>query len=888
MENLTCVQKSSYIKLAQLIAYDYDFEKNLRYLDGHENEDDEVVTESESKIVGSTVEITVRNCVSTIADVDRMHYKTSYFAFFDDPDDKLVEKFNHYFYSENMYYKISPDKLYAGYVNVHMLGLICFSRSISDLKEYEYRFVPRRQSDTILRTDIWKKLFYTYELPYQEYELRGPARKNTCKSNTLLLGESYETLINDDVYVLRCLTWPPEASEWMTRRRKYDWPDKQTIKQIVDTGCHIVPVAHDDCKSDVYQWRISFSEAEAILMKSLSPKQQHIYNFLRYFIKKEIILEEFEESGKILSTYMIKTLMLWHCEQKSAKWWRNTESIEVCCYLLKTLLNWLKESNCRNYFIPNCNLFPKQLNSVNANCVIQKLTESTVAGYLNRYMDEYYLNYKKQESNESMRQAHAIERFVDEYHMKNIDWNKFWRLANSSEIREPPQSFLLNASYISCMILKSRASGLYAPNIDSVNVSFIDYYKAHVMLQVAAIRRTHKKHELALGMLCSLFVDHSNRISPIPRNSSTVQMISRQYYYELAKQVLIGRIAYNNTDHFVAMKLANILMIKELKLVGINASNSRAHCLRLHLAAINSTFTFRPNNNTFSKVSKYIAIEPPDYEQSNDQTWIDGRYLLFNNDIVVAVALQNLIKHVKSKRNIIVKSIPISLTFLRKYLFYNHEMSESNDANFDVMHHCTSKSSTDTLVAMLMQLRLNHTLDDRANKSFVGDLISSSGLDVNGSIQVSYGDDFENCLIKCAVIRLTSFHENTKTIFIEFMKCGDNTNIYKALYWYKEKKYDVAMKLCKDMLQKYPTRECATAAKESYFKYMYLPTCFYPFQEIFDSDSICLAGLILMINKSFRAGRLVSLVPHFFDPGKPMKSIVSITMPQLTVYKHNS
>ena len=83
------------------------------------------------------------------------------------------------------------------------------------------------------------------------------------------------------------------------------------------------------------------------------------------------------------------------------------------------------------------------------------------------------------------------------------------------------------------------------------------------------------------------------------------------------------------------------------------------------------------------------------------------------------------------------------------------------------------------------------------------------------------------------------------------------------------------MELCLEMLKENPTWECTT---EIYDKYMYLPTCFYPFQEIFDSDCICSTGLLLLINKSFLVGRLIGLVPTFYDSEKPLhQSIISFT-----------
>ena len=46
----------------------------------------------------------------------------------------------------------------------------------------------------------------------------------------------------DGVFCIRCLVWPPQAAEWTTRRRKYDWPDMTTVDLIVNNGCHVVQI----------------------------------------------------------------------------------------------------------------------------------------------------------------------------------------------------------------------------------------------------------------------------------------------------------------------------------------------------------------------------------------------------------------------------------------------------------------------------------------------------------------------------------------------------------------------------------------------------------------------------------------------------------------------
>ena len=173
-----------------------------------------------------------------------------------------------------------------------------------------------------MSTSQWKETINNIIIPFHEHEIKGPARKDTCKIRSIRTDYEYDIFIDDDVQSIRCLSWPPDASEWVTRRREHGWPDKRTIQQVVDAGCHIVAVAHDECSNDPLQWRISFSKAEVILMKSLTKGQQYVFNLLRFFTKRELIQEECRKSDQVLNMYIIKTFMMWQCELKSAEWWR--------------------------------------------------------------------------------------------------------------------------------------------------------------------------------------------------------------------------------------------------------------------------------------------------------------------------------------------------------------------------------------------------------------------------------------------------------------------------------------------------------------------------------------------------------------------------------------
>ena len=113
-------------------------------------------------------------------------------------------------------------------------------------------------------------------------EIHGPA-VYTPQSGTLMS--------RDTVFCVGCLSWPPQAADWPTRPRNYDWPDSATVDRVVNNGCDVVGVAHRQCRQHEWkgkhQHRLSFSRAEIVLINSWMPIQQIVYHMLRVFLKAE-------------------------------------------------------------------------------------------------------------------------------------------------------------------------------------------------------------------------------------------------------------------------------------------------------------------------------------------------------------------------------------------------------------------------------------------------------------------------------------------------------------------------------------------------------------------------------------------------------------------------
>ena len=137
--------------------------------------------------------------------------------------------------------------------------------------------------------------------------------RNSIHGPAILTVYSDDVLPSDGVPCVRCLLWPPQAADWPTRQRNYDWPDSATVDHVVNNGCDVVKVAHRQCRQDEwmskFQHRLSFSRAEIVLINSWMPVQQIVYHLLRVFMKTERLTDSSDNSGAgKLSNYHINLL----------------------------------------------------------------------------------------------------------------------------------------------------------------------------------------------------------------------------------------------------------------------------------------------------------------------------------------------------------------------------------------------------------------------------------------------------------------------------------------------------------------------------------------------------------------------------------------------------
>ena len=216
-----------------------------------------------------------------------------------------------------------------------------------------------------------------------EENIHGPAITSTSPGHVFSV---------DSVPCVRCLMWLPQADDWPTRHRNYGWPDSATIDRVVSNGCDVVGVAHRQCRQHelmaMFQWRLSFSRAEIVLLNSWIPVQQIVYHMLRYFVKTERLTDCADNSGACtLSNYHIKTLMLWACEMIPRNLWTDKVNlVSMCVQLLNILAECLTNGRCQHYFINDCNLLDNSFNVRNVRDQLMSIDETWLSAW---FVDNY-------------------------------------------------------------------------------------------------------------------------------------------------------------------------------------------------------------------------------------------------------------------------------------------------------------------------------------------------------------------------------------------------------------------------------------------------------------------------------------------------------------------
>ena len=146
---------------------------------------------------------------------------------------------------------------------------------------------------------------------------------------------------------VECDGWPDAASQWP---RSDCWPHGEVADMVKKVGFHLVRSGVDPNEMPL-GWRLSFTRAENLLMKTWNTQQRQCFLALRAFCIKNLSAK----GG--LGTYILKTLMLWDCEEypPEASVWEDELGLSVDRLLL-TLRETIEDGSCDHYFLQGVNL----------------------------------------------------------------------------------------------------------------------------------------------------------------------------------------------------------------------------------------------------------------------------------------------------------------------------------------------------------------------------------------------------------------------------------------------------------------------------------------------------------------------------------------------------
>lgn len=158
-----------------------------------------------------------------------------------------------------------------------------------------------------------------------------------------------------------CGQWPLQTDDFIARCRKFEWPAKNTLKNMVSSGCFFAPVVsrqsrHDNDPNSDIEWRLSFVQAEQILVRAMNHCQFLCYALLKIFLT-DVLNKNVKEEEKLFCSYYMKTAMFWCIQTDPGYEWSKENFFECFWKCYKLLLTWVYAGYCPNFFIPQNNLF---------------------------------------------------------------------------------------------------------------------------------------------------------------------------------------------------------------------------------------------------------------------------------------------------------------------------------------------------------------------------------------------------------------------------------------------------------------------------------------------------------------------------------------------------
>jgi len=162
-------------------------------------------------------------------------------------------------------------------------------------------------------------------------------------------------VVHDFAHCLSCTSQPTAVQNWVKRCNEYNWPGSAVLEQCISLGCQLASVGSKESSHEQIEWRITFILMEKTLLQSLSHSQFMCYGLLKIYLKE--VLGSFEEINNLVSSYFMKTVLLWEIQTNREHNVGADGLLQVFRNCLQRLYTCVEEKNCSNFFIPENNMF---------------------------------------------------------------------------------------------------------------------------------------------------------------------------------------------------------------------------------------------------------------------------------------------------------------------------------------------------------------------------------------------------------------------------------------------------------------------------------------------------------------------------------------------------
>ncbi|XP_069141385.1 uncharacterized protein [Argopecten irradians] len=222
----------------------------------------------------------------------------------------------------------------------------------------------------------------------------------------------------DIIVGFACKHWPTDANEWVTRTRFYGWPPQKVINDIMQNGCHLIPLQESRRPDDMLPWKICMISAERSLLHALSHIQLKVYCLLKYFFIQLTNTKMLEGvTCSIVNNSVLKMLMFFSVENSHPILWQEPNLFYCFWFCFNIFITWAKNGKYPSFFILSEEIMPdirgedhqrfldiltlfhtKKLQSLSHERflkpdILESISDSKVQGELMRSNDENELEY---------------------------------------------------------------------------------------------------------------------------------------------------------------------------------------------------------------------------------------------------------------------------------------------------------------------------------------------------------------------------------------------------------------------------------------------------------------------------------------------------------------